>query len=369
LMKVRCLRFTPVVVVLLLLSFMTSAVAPLTSPQPSIRDVTYYTMDGVDLKMDVYLPYSVGDAHRPLIVCVHGGGWIMGDKKEDAGISDVPELLSRGYVVASINYRLAPRGKFPAQIEDVKCAVRSLRANAATYHIDTDNIGALGSSAGGHLVSLLGVTNRSIGFDTGQYLEESSRVQAVVDYFGPSDLTATDFVTGRCLALTPMFGLGNVFKWASPVTYVSRDAPPFLIVHGDRDSVVPLSQSQRLYDSLTAAGVPATLVVVKNAAHDFVPIGGPINPTREEITRATADFFDKHLRGIKTTATQTSNATALRSQTPRYSWILIAILTVPVIAFVMRASVDSSSRRNPKEVRRWFNDWNESPLESSKHHS
>ena len=263
------------------------------------RDVAYGIADGIALKMDIYYPETASGA-VPAVLYVHGGGWTKGDKTAGAGMPEIPELVSRGYLVAAVNYRLAPQYKFPAQIEDVKCAVRFLRANAATYGIDPERIGAWGGSAGGHLVALLGVTDASAGFEgDGGYAEQSSRVQAVVDMFGPSDLTVV-FQGAGTILLKQVFGTTDRYsetvKRASPVTWVSSDDPPFLILHGEKDELVPPSQSEILYDRLTAAGVPATLTIVKNAGHGFAPEGGPIDPSRIAITKTIADFFDQYLK-------------------------------------------------------------------------
>jgi acetyl esterase/lipase len=259
------------------------------------RGVTYCTPGGVGLQMDIYFPKAGSPAPAPALLFVHGGGWIAGDQGD--GTLDTPELVSRGYLVAAIQYRLAPVYRFPAQIEDVKCAVRFLRANASTYGIDPGRIGAWGSSAGGHLVSLLGTTDASAGFDgNGGYPEQSSSVRAVTDMYGPSDLTtlSNDANVNRELRL--VFGPPSDWPSASPVNYVSKDDVPFLILQGEKDNIVPPSQSQEFYDRLTGAGVPAQLVMVKNAGHVFVPSGGPISPSRSEITRIMADFFDSILR-------------------------------------------------------------------------
>ncbi|HXF04639.1 MAG TPA: alpha/beta hydrolase fold domain-containing protein [Blastocatellia bacterium] len=262
------------------------------------RDVTYCTVGDVALKMDIYYP-AASRGPAPVAVYVHGGGWTTGDKARGEGVRDIPELVARGYLVAAVNYRLAPRYKFPAMIQDVKCAVRFLRANARRYNINPDRIGAWGGSAGGHLVALLGTADETAGWDVGQYLDYSSRIQAVVDMFGPTDLTAI-FDGANPRLLEQVFGTtdrtSEAVRRASPVTWVSRDDPPFLILHGERDPLVPPSQSQIFYDKLVQTGVPATLVMVKNAGHGFVPMGGPISPTRDELTRMIADFFDRYLK-------------------------------------------------------------------------
>ncbi len=256
------------------------------------QDVTYCTMDGVALKMDVYYP-SENTGRFAVTMFVHGGGWSSGDKSKGAGVAELPELQKAGFLAVSVNYRLAPDYEFPAMIEDVKCAVRSLRAHADKYNLDPNRIGVFGGSAGGHLVSMLGVTDESAGFDVGEYLGQSSRVQAVVDMFGPADLTAN--IANDSETVQNAFGNFDL-ALASPVTYVSADDPPFLILHGEKDPLVPISQSEELLAKLQAAGVPAELVRVANAAHGFKPVGGEISPSREEIVQLTVKFFEEMLK-------------------------------------------------------------------------
>ena len=261
------------------------------------RDITYCTVGDVALKMDVYTPDTMTNP-AAAVIYVHGGGWTDGDKAS-GGSREIQELLARGYLVFAINYRLAPEYKFPAQIQDVKCAVRHLRANVAVYNLDPDRIGAWGNSAGGHLVSLLGMTDASADFEgSGGYADQSSRVQAVVDGYGPADLTQdfAGFSAWGSKVFDATKSSLQIIMRASPVTYVSSDAPPFLIVHGEDDVLVPSSQSETLYQRLTAAGVPATLVLVENAGHSLKPAGSTMNPSRSEITQIIADFFDEHLR-------------------------------------------------------------------------
>ena len=267
------------------------------------RDVTYCTANGVALKMDIYPPTAGQGKPAPVVLYVHGGSWISGDKWEIGLVSG--ELNAKGYLVASVNYRLAPQYKWPAQIEDVKCAVRYLRANAAAYNLDANRIAAWGSSAGGHLVSLLGLTDKSAGFEgNGGYAEQPSNVQAVIDMFGPTDLTAFNPDQYAIGVGESVFGVKpgdptDVLVKASPVTYVTASAPPFLILQGDKDRVVPASQSQKLYDKLIAAGTPATLVMVKNADHGFTPTGGPISPTLTEIRTIIEGFLDRNIGGTQ----------------------------------------------------------------------
>jgi acetyl esterase/lipase len=264
------------------------------------HDVTYCKPNGLELKMDAYLPLILDNEPAPAILYAHGGGWTDGDKSEaSVGAS---QLAAMGYMVASINYRLAPQHKWPAQIEDVKCAVRHLRANAATYRIDPNRIGVIGGSAGGHLAALAGLTGPGAGFEgNGGYPEQSSQVQVVVDIFGPTDFATMDLQPHRAsveqLLGLPLEQAADALKRASPITYVRGDAPPFFILHGDKDDLVPLSQSQELYDRLRAAGTPADLLVVKNAGHRFIQVGdAPISPGILDIGKSIADFFDKNLR-------------------------------------------------------------------------
>lgn len=285
------------------------SVAPATQPpaSPAIpdaakveRDVVYGRAGRVELKLDLYYPHGKATGPLPVAVYIHGGGWTKGDKAGGAGMLALGEVLRCGYLVASINYRLAPEFKFPAQIEDAKCAIRYLRAHAKELNLDPERIGVWGSSAGGHLAALVGTADASAGFDTsGGWTNHSSRVRAVVNIFGPADLSPRGELGNLRVGQT-VFGAQSsddpVLKQASPVTHVSADDPPFLLLHGNRDRLVPLSQSQMLLAQLRAAGVPASLVVVTNAGHGFAPVGGTPNPDRQELARMIADFFDQHLR-------------------------------------------------------------------------
>jgi acetyl esterase/lipase len=257
------------------------------------RDITYCTVDGVDLKMDMYFPKGT-TAVTPLAVFVHGGGWSKGDKRAGAGVYDYPALLDSGFTIATLDYRLAPQYQFPAMIEDVKCAIRSLRANANQYRIDPNRIGVWGLSAGSHLSIMLGVTDSSAGFDVGQYLDQSSRVEAVVDMSGPAVL-GKNFSPAFIKARDEVFGNYDLAK-ASPVTYITPDDPPFLIIQGDHDIVVPIAsgQAQELYDKLTAANVPVQMVIVKDGPHTLDSPNE--SPSRAELTQMIVQFFSKYLK-------------------------------------------------------------------------
>ena len=236
----------------------------------------------------------------PAAVYVHGGSWVSGDYDTGGFIIDSigPALADAGFVVVSLDYRLGPTEHWPDQIEDVKCAIRYLRANAAHLHIDPDEIGAWGQSAGGHLVALLGTAGRAAGWDVGPYLGASSKVQAVVDMAGPSDLltmgdqgdavlVAESFLS--LLGSVPPRQLGADLKKASPVTYVAAGDPPFLILDSNNDEIVYPEQSTELATDLRAHGVPNELVTVTGGGHAFDTAGE--SPSQAAIVRLVVYFF------------------------------------------------------------------------------
>jgi len=265
-----------------------------------LRDLEYGRVGDRSLILDLYLP-EMGDRPLPLIIWVHGGGWAAGSKEQVGAVRQ----LQRGYAVASVGYRLSGEAVFPAQIEDCKAAVRWLRAHATKYGLDPDHFGAWGSSAGGHLVTLLGMSGGAKEFDTGGHLDQSSRVQAVCDFYGPTDFLQMDahappgatlkhnapqspearLIGGPIQENRPKSGRAN------PISYLSDGAPPFLIVHGDQDATVPHHQSELLYEALQAAGRQVRFHTVEGGGHG-VGIGGP------EVDRAVDQFFDRHLKGI-----------------------------------------------------------------------
>jgi len=261
--------------------------------RPPLSDVTYCQVDGVELKMDAYFPAEQG-APAPALVYVHGGGWNQGDRRSGLETGETALLTNAGFAVFAVNYRLAPAYRFPAMITDVKCAVRSIRAHAAEYNIDPSRIGALGASAGGHLAALLGTADSRAGFDTGEFREYSSRVQAVVDIFGPADLTLQNFSAAQVHSASQVFTAEQLVP-ASPVTHISPDDPPFLIIHGDHDTVVPLEQSQILYSALIASDVPAELVIVHNAGHGF-QAEAQTQPDYWQISARILGFLKSHLK-------------------------------------------------------------------------
>lgn len=264
--------------------------------------VEYCRPNGIPLAMDVYLPPAGARRPAPVALYVHGGGLILGDRRDtglgaaladQAGALFTPlrqRLTARGFVVASIDYRLAPESAWPAQIEDARCAVRFLRAHATGLGIDPTRIGVWGSSAGGLLASMLGLTGdrTEAGDDNAG---QSSAVGAVVDMFGPADLTD---LTGSAPFMRTMVSLGlgtdrATLLAASPVAHVRPGAPPFLILQGTRDTNVPARQSDLLAGALRAARVPVTLVTVQGAGHSLVTPGQ--SPSPERLTATVADFL------------------------------------------------------------------------------
>lgn len=270
---------------------------PSASPPPfprygeTLTDVPYCTPDGLPQKMDVYFPEAGGP--WPALVYIHGGSWMHGDKSE--AIIFARGMAAQGYLVVSINYRLYPAGRYPAMIEDAKCAIRSLRANASQYHLDPERIGVVGVSAGGHLASLIGTSDASAGMDVGEYLDQSSRVQAVVAMAPVTDLTRS-FPNANIEMMRQVgFGEDNIVQ-ASPITHVTPDDPPFLLIHGERDELVPVEQSQLMYERLMQANVPAQLVIVQNADHSMTAQNGAARPTLEEINQIILEFLARYLK-------------------------------------------------------------------------
>lgn len=261
------------------------------------RDLAYVENGHARQKLDLYVPEKAG-APLPLIIWVHGGGWQNGSKE---GCPPLRQgFTERGYALASIGYRLSGHATFPAQIEDCKAAIRWLRAHAKQYNLDPQRFGVWGSSAGGHLVALLGTSGHVKEFDVGAHLDHSSRVQAVCDYYGPTDFVAFVTTPGYERHAQPdspeakLIG-GAVAEnkdkaaRANPITYVTPDDPPFLIVHGDKDPVVPINQSQLLLEALKKAGVSVRFHTIKGAGHGQ-GFGGP------EIEPMVSDFFEKRLK-------------------------------------------------------------------------
>lgn len=247
------------------------------TPSFTTFEAIEYANPGAPLLMDLRVPNGAG--LHPVILYLHSGAWVTGDRFGGPAIRQA----SRGYAVASVEYRLAPANIWPAQIEDAKAAVRWLRANATRFQLDPNRIAVFGTSAGGHIGAVLGT---SAGVDSLEGLalgnaQYSSRVQAVVDLYGPTDLLKIEEQKLPCIPLNgnapylppsllmgcPIQQCADKTRTANPMSYVTPDDPPFLIMHGLLDCLVPYRQSVDLHESLKAAGVDSSLVLIPNGEH------------------------------------------------------------------------------------------------------
>jgi acetyl esterase/lipase len=235
------------------------------------RDIVYATYGNRQLRLDLYRPAQVSEVPIPGIVVVRGGGWMQGDKEGFGFIAG--RLAEAGFAAVSIEYRTAAEAHYPAAVEDSKAAVRWLRASAARYGIDPAAIGAIGGSAGGHLVSLLALSDNPAHEGTGGNAETSSAIQAVAALAPVVDLTAWDTGPGISAFEAFLGGSGAAFasvrREASPITYARADAPPLLLIHSRIDPVVPFQQSLQMQQQYTAMGRPVELVEIDDAGHAF----------------------------------------------------------------------------------------------------
>ena len=272
-------------------------------------DIPYAGTDNPRQRLNLLLPKTPkDDKPLPVIVYIHGGAWLGGDRS--GGHGRLAGYVADGeYAAVSVGYRLTTEKTWPAQIHDCKAAVRWVRANAKKYNLDPDKIGVVGESAGGHLVAMLGTSGgaKDLEGDLGAHKDVSSRVQCVVDLFGPADILAMQDGGSRMDHDGPNSPEGKLLGGrvkekkeaaiaASPVTYVAADNPPFLIIHGNKDPVVPYNQSERLSAALKKAKVDCYFVTVDGAGH-----GGFRNP---EVGKRERQFFDKYLRGAKVTISE-----------------------------------------------------------------
>jgi len=269
------------------------------------RDIQYVPDGDPAEKLDIYLPEKPSDKPLPLLVTIHGGGWRAGSKAGCFTASFVPS----GYAAASVEYRFSQKAVFPAQIQDCQAAIRWLRANSKKYNIDPDHIGVWGDSAGGHLVALLETAGGKKAFPpVGGNEDQSDRVQAVCDFYGPTDFNtvvtqaAAESVASVYKFNTPSDPYSSLIgaklgedkekcDAVSPVHYVSKDNPPILIMHGTKDPHVPFAQSVEFTEALRKAGVDVTLQKIPGAGHGGAAFGKPA--VKELIKK----FFDKNLKG------------------------------------------------------------------------
>jgi acetyl esterase/lipase len=258
------------------------------------KNIEYARVSTGPLLLDIYTPKNFTNK-VPVIVWLFGGGWESGSKDS----CPIAYMATQNVAIVSINYRLSGVAPFPAQIFDCKGAVRWLRANADKYHLDADRIGIFGASSGGHLAALLGTTagNAQLEGDVGGNLNFSSRVQCVCAFYPPTDLDLlVPDAAGRASAKSrvgkllggPLNQNLALAALASPLRFVSQDSAPFFLLHGEKDSLVPVQQSELFYDALKKAGVEAHLVIVQNKGH------GIIAPP--DAAQQIYKFFDEHLK-------------------------------------------------------------------------
>jgi acetyl esterase/lipase len=277
------------------------------SVAPTHTDLSYATQSEAQ-KLDLYIP-ATGTGPFPVVIMVHGGGFMFGDKADGAGLTGVDQLMAAGYAVASINYRLSGEAQYPAQIHDAKASVRFLRANAAQYNLNPDKIGAWGASAGGNLVSLLGTTCGTAeleGADMGN-ADQSSCVQAVVDWFGPIDFLKMDeqFAGTGCpqthdaadspeskLVGAAIQTVPDLVVTTNPMNYITEDDAPFFIENGTADCNIPPVQNKNLADALRAIIGTEKVVYtsLEGAGH-----GGSEFETAENLNQVIA-FLDQYLK-------------------------------------------------------------------------
>jgi acetyl esterase/lipase len=257
------------------------------------KDVEYGNVGGDALKLDLYLP-KAADKPVPGLILLHGGGWESGRRRHC--LYYCLHFAQQGYAAATITYRLSDEAKFPAPVQDAKCAVRWMRANAATYGIDPDRIGLVGGSAGGHLALTAAYTTDVPQFEgDGGHQDTSSRVQAVVNLYGPSDLTTpqareTDAV--RKFLGAAYWRAPERHTEASPLAYVTPDDPPTLILHGTVDEMVPIEQSDALAARLAKHGVP----VVYDRLEGWPHLMDAAQVVNERCRFFMDAFFDQYLR-------------------------------------------------------------------------
>lgn len=269
-----------------------------------LHDEEYGRIGRRALHLEIARPKIPPADPMPVLLWLHGGGWRQGSHRENY----LSMLATNGYFTASVEYRLSGEAHWPAQIEDVKLAVRWLRAHAQRFHINPDRIGVVGISSGGHLAACLGTMDASAGFDAaGGHTQFSSRVRAVVDLCGPVVFVRPVHLNGAktddAPVLVKLFGgtyREKTAAWhsASPIPHASPDDPPFLVIHGEADKLVSIEDSEELVAALHRAGVPVEFIRVKNGGHDLGPawFWQRAEPRFEELTRRAVEFLDRHLK-------------------------------------------------------------------------
>lgn len=289
-------------------------VAPIKTEVKQVSGVVYEQVPSrgypnVPMQLDLLQPQK--KTKMPAIVYVTGGGFINANR--DNGVQLRNYLAEKGYVVASITYRVAPTAQFPQPLEDVKASIRYLRAHADQWNIDKDRIGIIGGSAGGYLSAFAGTTSGTKTFDKGENLQESSKVNCAVDLYGLSDLSRVGMdyspevqqlhkSAGATEALwvngSPVFGGkdGGILadpkaaEAANPIAYIGKNSAPMLLMHGTADKVVSPGQTDLLYQALKEKGVPAERYEIPGAAH------GGVYWVQDKVLQVIGDFFDRYLK-------------------------------------------------------------------------
>ena len=257
------------------------------------NDVVYSKVGGTELKLDIVRP-AEGEGPFPVVFVIHGGAWRAGDKKDSR--PGLQEMARHGYVAVSPQYRFCPKETFPAQVHDVKAAVRFIKSHAKDYKADPGHVGAIGFSAGAHLAMMLGMTGPADGLE-GEVADGApdSTIQVVVNYFGPTDLAASDLPDVSKPLVRDFIGgtpdeKPEVVKKASPLTFVSKGDAPVLSFQGTKDPLVPPTQATKLGAAMTAAGVPGRVELLIGAGHGWG--GDDLKRTMTE----TVEFLDKYLK-------------------------------------------------------------------------
>lgn len=287
--------------VLVCFAFATVASAQPTSAQPPAdvtweTNLTYGNAGDVELKLNLAKPAKHDENAKPIpaIVVIHGGGWAAGHRDHLNAVTW--QAAQRGYLAITISYRFAPKHVFPAQIEDVKCAVRYLRANAKKLNIDADRIGATGVSAGAHLSMMLATLDKEDGMEgDGGHADHASKVQAAVSFVGPTELDADDLPQTSKNIVRGFIGgtpeeKSEAYKKASPITYVNKGDAPMLLFQGTVDPLIPNTQAYRMTEAMNKAGVKGRVELILGGGHGW---GGK---EMERTIDAMFKFFDEFLK-------------------------------------------------------------------------
>ncbi len=286
---------------------------PSSPPNPpegvrAVRDIEYTQTPQGSLVLDVYIPEKATDKPFPVVIYFFGGGWQVGNKNQVGQMNEL-SLAKNGYAVVSINYRKSHVDTFPAQIHDCKAAVRWIRKHAEQYNLDPNKIGAMGGSAGGHLSALLGTSGDDVLIEGDVPVGDeqyAGPIQAVVNLFGPTDMAqieAQRLPLGMHVAMKkgqPVFNLfgglvedsPDLVQQANPISYIKPGMPPFLIIHGEQDRIIPIGQSEILHEALQSSGNTSELIRLKGKGHLSISAF-----KSEPVFSRIRDFFDLHLKG------------------------------------------------------------------------